>query len=164
MTANLLYAALSGLAGALAMLIPMYIFVGSGLSIDIPYLIGSHYTNPDQQGKVYSLGVILFLLIGGIWGVLYIIFMMAMVEAPQWTLGLLFGAAHGFFAGVLLSTYADNHPYVGEDKLIPDPGMFGNRWGTSIPFLIIFLHIIFGFVTVIVYNHFYHPEYFPHMN
>lgn len=163
MNANLLLSAFSGFVGAIAMLIAMYIFVGFGIQLDIPFLIGSRHTRPDQRGKAYALGILLFLLIGAIWGILYTIFMMGMVQTPKWTLGLLFGAAHGFFAGVLLSTYADSHPHVGPDKSIPDPGMFGNLWGISVPFLIILLHVIFGLVTTILYNQLYHPEYFPHV-
>lgn len=163
MTANLLYAVLSGLTGAVGMLILMYLIIAGGFRLDIPYLIGSRHVDPDHHGRTYTLGVALFLIIGVIWGVLYIILMMGMVEAPQWWLGMLFGAAHGFFAGVLLSTYADTHPLVGEEKLIPDPGMFGSRWGESIPFLIILLHVVFGLITILIYNQLYYSEYYPYM-
>lgn len=163
MSADFGIAAIAGLGGVVAMTIMMYILVGFGFRLDIPYILGSRFIHPGSNGKIYTVGILLHLLIGVLWGLIYTLLMIGMVQPPKWTLGLLFGAAHGFFVGVLLSTFADAHPHVGEHKAIPDPGMFGNKWGTSIPFLIILLHIAYGLTMTILYNQLYHPEFMPHM-
>ncbi len=163
MSANFSVAALAGLGGALAMTVFMYILVAIGFRIDVLYLIGTRFVDPSDSGKAYTVGFILHLLIGIIWGLLYVLLMIGMVESPNWTLGLQFGAAHGLFVGVIISTFADSHPHVGPDKAIPDPGMFGNRWGISIPFIIVLLHVLYGFVMTVLYNQLYQPDFILRM-
>jgi hypothetical protein len=163
MSANFGIAAIAGLGGALAMTIFMYILVAFGFRIDVLYLIGSRFVDPSDSGKVYTVGLIVHLLIGIIWGLIYVLLMIGMVEDPRWTLGIQFGVAHGLFVGVVISTFADSHPYVGPDKAIPDPGMFGNRWGKSIPFIIVLLHIVYGLAMTMLYNQLYQPEFILRM-
>jgi len=161
LTANLLLGALSGLFGAVVMTLCIYVLNKSGVHFDILYLIGTRFVDPRQKSKAYTVGTIVHLLIGALWGVLYIILIMGMSEIPRWTLGLLFGFAHGFFSGIILSTVADANPNVGNGKAISDPGMFGNRWGKSVPFYIFVVHMVFGLVTVISYNWMYISEMIP---
>ncbi len=163
MSADFGVAALAGLGGVVVMTVLMYIMVAFGFRVDIPYLIGTRYVNPDRSGMVYFIGFLLHLMIGILWGFIYTLLMIGMVESPNLMLGFLFGTAHGIFVGVLISTFADRHPHVGQDKAIPDPGMFGNRWGISVPFMIILLHIVYGLTMTYLYNMLYHPELMPAM-
>lgn len=152
MEANLLFAALSGFIGALILTLLMYLLKIFGHNLDIPYLIGSRFIDIDQRKKVYLTGIILHLLIGAGWGVLYVILLTAMVVTPNWPAGILWGFAHGIFVGSLMGILADTHPYIGEDKPISHPGILGNRWSNLMPYWILGLHIIFGVCTLAIYH------------
>jgi len=159
--ANLFLAAVSGLVGAIVLTVLVYIFSGVGIKMDIPYLLGTRFSKSDSKSQAYIVGIILFLLIGAFWGFFYVTLMMGLSELPSWEFGLLYGFGHGFFMGVIISTFADSHPKVGEGKLIPDPGMFGANWGALVPAAIIIAHMIFGVITIFTYNHIYHPVHMP---
>lgn len=151
MEANLLLAALSGFIGALILTILIYLLKMSGQNLDIPYLIGTRYVDIDNTGKVYTTGIILHLLIGAFWGVLYVVLLTAMVVTPNWPAGILWGFAHGIFVGAMMGIVAENHPQIGEDKPIKNPGIMGNEWGTLMPYWILGLHVIFGVCTLSIY-------------
>ncbi len=151
MEANLLVAAFSGLVGAVILTLLMYLLKIFGHNLDIPYLIGSRFVNIEKRGQVYSMGIILHLLIGAGWGVLYVVLLTAMVVTPNWPAGILWGFAHGIFVGSMMGILADTHPYIGEEKPIAHPGILGQRWGDLMPYWILGLHIIFGVSTLAIY-------------
>ncbi|MDX1670935.1 MAG: hypothetical protein R3211_01235 [Balneolaceae bacterium] len=162
MEASFLLAAISGLIGAAVMTIFIYLFKALGLSLDIPYLLGTRLTaSVSNKGKIYATGLTLHLLSGAIWGMLYILFAMAMAVKPDWALGILYGVGHGIFIGAMIGILSESHPQIGEDKPISDPGMFGHRWGKAIPYILLLLHILFGTATLLAYNWLFHPEFIP---
>lgn len=153
MEANLLLGAVGGLFGAIIMTILIYILKALSHDIDIPYLLGTRFLNIDNTTGVYSLGIILHLIAGALWGILYVFMITAMAVTPNWPIGILWGFGHGIFIGVLMGILAENHPYIGEDRPIKDPGILGNRWSTATPYLILILHIIFGATTLACYHY-----------
>jgi hypothetical protein len=152
MEANLLIAAGSGLIGAIILTLLIYLLKIFGQNLDIPYLIGSRFVNIENKSKVYTIGIILHLLTGAGWGVLYVILLTAMVVVPNWAPGILWGFAHGIFVGAMMGIIAESHPQIGEGKPIENPGILGNEWGALMPYWILGLHVIFGVCTLSIYH------------
>ncbi len=151
MEANLYIAAFAGFIGAIILTLLIYLLKLGGQNLDIPYLIGTRFVDPQNTQKVYTVGVILHLLIGAGWGVLYVFLLTAMVVTPNWPAGILWGLGHGIFVGSVMGIMADTHPEIGEDKAIPDPGIMGRKWGSLIPYYVLGLHIIYGASTLAIY-------------
>jgi hypothetical protein len=151
MEANLYIAAFAGFIGAIILTLLIYLLKLGGQNLDIPYLIGTRFVDPQNTQKVYTVGVILHLLIGAGWGVLYVFLLTAMVVTPNWPAGILWGLGHGIFVGSVMGIMADTHPEIGENKAIPDPGIMGRKWGSLIPYYVLGLHIIYGASTLAIY-------------
>lgn len=152
MEANLVLGAFAGLAGAVLMTLLIYLLKAAGYSIDIPYLLGSRFLNIENTSGVYSLGIILHLLAGAAWGILYVFMITAMAVTPNWPIGILWGFGHGIFIGVLMGILSENHPYIGEGKPIKNPGILGRKWSDAIPYFFLALHVIFGAATLAIYH------------
>lgn len=152
MEANLLVGALSGFFGAVLMALLIYLLKAVGHNIDIPYLLGSRFLDINNTTGVYTLGVILHLVAGAGWGALYVFMISAMAVTPNWPIGILWGFGHGIFVGVMMGILADNHPYIGEDKPIQDPGILGSNWSTATPYFVLGLHIVFGASSLALYH------------
>ncbi|PAU93491.1 hypothetical protein CK503_12225 [Aliifodinibius salipaludis] len=152
MEVNLLIAAISGFIGALILTLLIYLLKLFGQDLDIPYLIGTQFVDIQNKTKVYVVGILLHLLIGAGWGVLYVVLLTAMVVTPNWPAGILWGFGHGIFVGAMIGIIADTHPYIGEDKPINSPGILGREWGTLMPYWILGIHIIFGVCTLSIYH------------
>lgn len=154
MEANLFLAALAGFIGAIILTLLIYALKLAGLQLDIPYLIGTLFVNPRDKTQVYLTGILLHLLIGAAWGVLYVFLLTAMVVTPNWPAGILWGLGHGIFIGSMMGILAETHPAIGEGKPLKDPGIMGSSWGTLIPYCVLGLHIIYGASTLAIYHHF----------
>jgi len=152
MAANLFEAALSGLSGAVIMTVLIYLFKAWGLSLDIPYLLGTRFVSTGNRTKAYLTGMTLHLLSGAVWGIVYVFFLTAMAITPNWPAGILYGFAHGIFIGVMIGILAQSHPLIGEGRPMEDPGMFGSRWGTGIPYVLLATHIVYGVSTLYIYH------------
>lgn len=151
MEANLLSAAISGFIGAIVLTVLIYLLKFFGQDLDIPYLIGTRFVDIENRNRVYLVGVLLHLLIGAGWGVLYVFLLTAIGVTPNWPAGILWGLGHGIFIGSIIGIIADTHPYIGENKPIESPGILGSNRGTLIPYWILILHIIFGVCTLAIY-------------
>lgn len=152
--ANLWYAAVSGFFGAIILTALMYVLKAVGQNLDLPYLLGSRFVDVQQRSRVYVTGIILHLLAGAAWGILYIILLTGLAVNANWPAGILFGFAHGIFVGVLIGNLTQNHPYVGEGKPISDPGILGSNWSNLMPYWILALHMIYGVTTLAIYHQF----------
>ena len=153
MEANFFLAALSGFLGALILTALIYTLKASGQRLDIPYLIGTRFIDPVHSSQVYLLGNLLHLVIGALWGILYVFMISAMAVTPNWPIGILWGLGHGIFVGAMMGIIADSHPAIGAGKPIDDPGIMGSSWGTLIPYWILALHIIFGASSMGIYHY-----------
>lgn len=150
--ANLLWAMVAGMIAAVLLVLLIRLLKAAGRNLDLPYLLGSYFVDISNRSKVYVAGTIIHIVIGGVWGFVYLVTMLGLSIEPTWVVGILWGFAHGIIAGVLMGTISQTHPYVGEGKPIPDPGILGSRLGTFEPYLVLGLHVIFGIVTIYVYS------------
>ncbi len=153
------WAAVSGMIGAAVITIIIYLLKIMGQDLDLPYLLGTYFVDIDEKTKVYTVGNILNIIFGGIWGIIYVVTIVGLAFQPEWSIGILWGFAHGIIVGVLMSTITQSHPYMGEGKVIPDPGILGSNWSDAMPYLILGIHIIFGIVTLLVYQMFFEGVY-----
>lgn len=156
MDANLWIAAKAGVTATVVMTLLIYLFKLGNINIDIPYLLGSRFNDPSNTGGVYTVGLFLHFLIGAFWGILYIFLMTGMALEPNWSWGMLWGFAHGIFMGVIMGTMARNHPHIGKDKALSDPGMFGNRWGPYVPYILLLIHVVYGLLVGYMYDYMFH--------
>ena len=154
MHVNLWVAAYSGFIGAIILTVLIYLLKLFGQQVDIPYLIGTYVVDIQNKKKVYTVGIILHLLIGALWGIIYVSLMKGLAITTNWPAGILWGFAHGVFMGSMMGIMAESHPYIGKDKPISDPGIMGREWGTLVPYWILGLHVIFGATTLLIYHHF----------
>lgn len=152
MEANLFLGALAGFIGTILLTLLIYLTKALGYEIDIPYLLGSRFVNIENTVSVYTLGVILHLITGAFWGILYVFMITAMAVTPNWPIGILWGFGHGIFIGVLMGILSDNHPHIGVGKAIENPGILGRKWGVAIPYIFLILHIIFGASSMAIYH------------
>ncbi len=155
--ANLLLGALSGIIGAIVITVLIYLLRIAGTEVDLPYLMGSFFVDISNKTKVYVVGIALHIIIGGIWGLIYVGTQAGIGINPGWATGLLWGFTHGIFVGVLMGTIGESHPHIGENKTISDPGILGSRWSALMPYLIIGLHVIFGVITMLTYQLLFNP-------
>lgn len=152
MDGNILYGVIAGVLGTAVITLLLYAVKIGGHRLDIPFLLGSRVTDINKRPKVYATGFILHFLAGAAWGAMYILTLTAMGVPPNWPAGILWGFAHGIFVGVVMSTMADTHPYIGKGKPIADPGMLGHRWSELMPYWILGVHIIFGVSMLLIYR------------
>lgn len=152
MAANLLEAAIAGILGAAVMAVFIYIFKAVGYNLDIPWLLGTLYVDPEKRNKAYATGMTLHLLLGAFWGALYVFSLTAMVVPPDWPAGILYGTSHGIFIGAMIGIISSDHPHVGEGKAMSDPGMFGHRWGIGVSVILLVTHILYGVATLLIYD------------
>lgn len=161
MGANLIYAAFSGLLGAVVMVILLYILKMVGLKVDLPSFIGKALSKEgDQSGGTFK-GVLVLLVIGILWGLFDITLMMGTTMLPSWGTGLLYGFANGIFMGMIAGTLVDSKLNVGKGKAVEDPGMFFHKWGLLSSVSIVVLYIIYGFTTLVIYTSLYGPQLIP---
>jgi len=157
MDGSLLLGAISGLVGTVIITILSYFLNIAGHTLDLPYLLGARFVDIKDKAKVYTAGLLLHLLAGAAWGAMYILTITAMGIQANWPAGILWGFAHGIFVGVMLGLLSDDHPHIGEGKLIDDPGIMGRRWSPLMPYWILGLHVIFGVVTLFTYRFLFTP-------
>ncbi len=150
--ANLLLAFVAGMIGTVAITLILFAVKKTGHNLDLPYLLGSYFVDISDKTKTYVVGNILNILIGGVWGLIYILTLVAMGVRPVWTAGILWGFAHGIVVGVMMSTITQSHPHMGKGKEISDPGILGSNWSDTMPYIILGIHIIFGVITLYVYQ------------
>lgn len=152
MEANLFLGALAGFIGAILLTLLIYVLKAMGHNIDIPYLLGSRFLDIKNTTAIYTLGILLHLVAGALWGILYVFMITAMAVTPNWPIGILWGFGHGIFVGVLMGILSENHPHIGEDKPIKNPGILGRRWSVATPYFFLILHIIFGASSMAIYH------------
>ena len=154
---NLLLGAVAGLIGTVAITILLFILRAVGQNLDLPYLLGTRFADPQNETKVYVIGYLLHFIAGAAWGAMYVLTLTAMGVNPNWPAGILWGFAHGIFIGVMMSTISEQHPHIGEGKAIAEPGILGRRWSPFMPYLVLGIHVIFGVVTLLTYQLMFNP-------
>ena len=161
LNANLLLAAFSGVVGIIALIVVMYILRLLGSKVNFIEIFGTLFKDPSEKAGVFAIGLGLCLVYGAFWGFYYIVLMLGLSQPPSIEFGLLFGFAQGLFTGVMLGTLPEYHPHFGEGKTFPAPGMFGARWGMSTIFFVVFLNLVFAYVTMFTYLYLFGNQLLP---
>lgn len=134
---------IAGLIGAAVMTLVIYLIPFVGLpNMDIVLLLGSMFVINTSLAQ--AVGIVLHLLIGALFGVLYAWLWGRAFSSQTWLWGLFFGAAHGFIAVAVMPFLLDIHPRPPEIVAVP-----------SLMVSLILAHIAFGITTAIVYAKLY---------
>jgi hypothetical protein len=117
--------------------------------MNIPYLLGTMFTPQRDQAKVY--GVLIHLLNGWLFSIIYIAAFEALGQATAWW-GMAIGAAHGAFVLVVgMPTMPGIHPRMASErhgptvvKQLEPPGFLGLHYGVRTPVSVLLAHLVFG--------------------
>jgi hypothetical protein len=118
--------------------------------MDIPFLLGTALTDDRTRAKVF--GHALHLTAGLAFALVYYAGFVVLGHAG-WALGLLFGLAHGLFAGTTLVNVLlpAVHPRMGtpssaadSSPLLESPGFLLLNYGRATPTLTILAHLAYG--------------------
>jgi hypothetical protein len=118
--------------------------------MDIPFLLGTAFTDDRTRAKVF--GHALHFTAGLAFALVYYAGFVVLGRAG-WALGLLFGLAHGLFAGTTLVNVLlpAVHPRMGtpssaadSSPLLEPPGFLLLNYGRATPTLTILAHLAYG--------------------
>ncbi|KUO14282.1 hypothetical protein [Streptomyces dysideae] len=118
--------------------------------IDLPFLLGSAFTANRTRAK--ALGYLLHFTIGQLFALGYYTLFLALGHSSWW-LGMLFGLAHGMFAGTILVNILLPlvHPRMGTPltsapavALLEPPGFLMLNYGLATPIVSLAAHLAYG--------------------
>ncbi len=139
-------AIIAGLVATIVMSILMYMGKAMGMKMDMPRILGLMFVRPNHQGSVYTIGIILHLMMGVIFAIIYGALFNLLGIAANWFWGGVFGLIHGIVLGAMLPIMPSIHPRMGNSKVLPPLGAYASNYGSMMPVAWIMLHIIFGAV------------------
>ncbi|MDP9470262.1 MAG: hypothetical protein M3Q71_06280 [Chloroflexota bacterium] len=88
-------AILAGLVATAVMTALMYLGKAMGMPMDMPRMLGLMFVGPDSVGLVYMLGLMVHLMIGVIFAMVYTALFDLLGVDANWLWGAIFGAVHG---------------------------------------------------------------------
>jgi len=125
---------------------------GGGLTrLSLPFLLGTFFTGHRHRALLY--GVLLYLLGGQLFGVLYFLGLAALGRANLW-LGMALGCLHALFLlTVILPVLPHLHPRVASEydgprgpRRLEPPGFLALNYGYRTPLVTIIGHVLYGAV------------------
>jgi Family of unknown function (DUF6789) len=143
-------AIIAGLAGTAAMTILMYMAKAMGMPMDMPRMLGLMFTRPENKAGTYMVGLVAHFMNGVIFAIIYA-FLFTVLGHAGWIWGLVFGAVHSVFAGIVLGMMPLVHPRVGPGKELPSPGIFAKNISSMAPMGLIMLHLVYGAIVGAIY-------------
>lgn len=114
-------------------------------------MLGLMFVGPDNAGLVYMLGLMVHLMMGVIFAIVYAALFDILGVDANWLWGAIFGAVHGVIAGMAFGMMPAMHPRMGPSEVLAAPGLFGVRYGSMVPIGVLLLHVVFGAVVGGVY-------------
>ena len=119
--------------------------------IDLPFIIGTMFSADRDRARM--LGLIVHLVNGWIFALLYVLFFRN-VGAATWWFGALIGAVQGLFVvTALLPLLPGIHPRMVSDfrgpeptRLLEPPGFLAVNYGRMTPLVLILAHVTYGLV------------------
>lgn len=119
--------------------------------IDIPFIVGTMFTADRDRAKVA--GLLMHLVNGWIFALVYALFFEAIGEATWW-FGALIGIVQGLFVVVVaLPLLPGIHPRMVSDfrgpeptRLLEPPGFLASNYGRKTAAVTVIAHAIYGFV------------------
>ncbi len=141
-----------GFAGTVVLTTIMAGSQGLGLTrMNIPYLLGTMFTPNRDRAKVY--GVLVHLVFGWIFSLVYIAAFHVMHEASWW-FGAAIGFVHGAFVlGVGMPNLPGMHPRMASEvhgptvvRQLEPPGFLARNYGVRTPLSVLVAHVVYGAV------------------
>lgn len=146
---NILAAVVAGVVATLAMTAVMSMAPAMGLPrMEIPKMLGSMFVR--DGGAANGLGLMLHLMMGVVFAIIYAIGFTALNAAPTWYTGVLFASAHWLVAMLVMGMMGSVHPRIREG-VMSDIGVFMLKLGTMAPVGALMGHWIYGVVVAVVY-------------
>jgi hypothetical protein len=117
--------------------------------MNIPFLLGTMFTPNRDRAKL--IGVVVHLLNGWLFSLIYVAAFHAMGRATVW-FGLLIGAVHALFVLVVgMPILPGLHPRMASEQQGPTevrqlepPGFLGLHYGIQTPISVLLSHLVFG--------------------
>lgn len=147
---NIVAAVVAGLVATLAMTAVMSMAPAMGLPrMEIPKMLGSMFVR--GEGTANGLGLMLHLMMGVIFAVIYAIGFTALNAAPTWYIGVLFGSMHWLVAMLAMGMMGSIHPRIREG-VMADTGVFMLKLGAMAPAGALMGHWVYGILVALVYT------------
>jgi len=146
---DLLGAVVAGIAGTIIMSMVMMMAPRMGIpEMDIPGMLGSMFNSEGNR----TMGMVLHLLMGIIFAIVYALLWNAGIGTVTWLWGVIFGAVHWLFSGLMMGGVPMIHAGV-KAGTVEAPGIYMKNTGGMMAFLGGLIgHVIFGLVVAIVYG------------
>ncbi len=136
---NVVAAIVAGIAGTLVMTALMVMAPRMGMpKMDIIGMLGSMFT--ADSGAARRLGLILHLMMGIVFAIIYALLWQAGIGSVTWLWGLIFGFVHALVVIIMMPIMMRMHPR--------PPAMAGGMKTVAGQ---IMGHLVFGLVTALVY-------------
>ncbi len=145
-------AVLAGIVATVVMTAIMYMAKSMGMDMDMPRMLGLMFAGPDKSGLVFGIGLMVHLMMGAVFGIVYALGFEVLGVEASWLWGAVFGVVHGVMAGTAMEMMPAMHPRMGDGEVLADPGPFARNYGAMMPAGIIMMHVIFGIVIGLIYN------------
>jgi hypothetical protein len=142
-------AILFGVLGAAAISMITALLRGAGLPLSIEYLLGT--ITGLQGGTAFGVGLLMHLVMGGLWGLLYGYLFERVWDHGGATTGVILSVIHAALIGVLIGLTPQFHPYV--PAHVVDPGPFFTNLGTLGVLAFFGAHLVFGAIVGAGYGH-----------
>jgi hypothetical protein len=136
----------AGVAGAAVMTLLGFVVRAMGMFVDFELMLGTLFlplVYLPLGNAVWTFGLIIHLVTGGIFGLLYGLGFERLSHRSGVGMGLVFGAAHLIFGGLALAAMPAIHPLI-QQRLMYPPGILLSGWGGGAFVLWVVEHLIFG--------------------
>jgi predicted outer membrane lipoprotein len=138
---KLIKAMLGGVIGATTISVVTAGLRAAGVPINFELMLGSLFTESTSFGA-WLLGLVLHLIVGSAFGVVYALIFEHGLYRASWGLGMVVSLAHLALAGFALAGVPVLHPLVPGALPAPGPMMLG--YGTIGLVTFVVLHLMFG--------------------
>ena len=149
-----------GVIGALAITRVTAAARAAGVPINLELMLGTMLGGSAGFGfgmtVAWIVGFVIHLIAGGVFGLIYAAGFEYLTKRASMGIGLLFGAAHAFLAGMMLGLMPQLHPLM--PGSMAAPGIFMANYGMVGFMLFGLVHMMFG----ILVAYFYAPVTRPH--
>jgi len=146
---NFIGAIIAGLAGTVVMTTVMAMAPRMGMpKMDIVGMLGSMFNPAGNR----SLGLVMHLMMGVVFAIIYALLWNAGVGAVNWLWGVIFGAVHWLVTGMMMAGIPMMHAGIKAGK-VEAPGAFMMKEGGIMAFMGGLIgHMVFGLVVVLVFG------------
>lgn len=139
-----------GVIGAAAISLLSALLRAAGVPLSIEMILGT-LTGIAPGGTAFAVGLVLHLVIGGLFGLLYgVLFERVWAHGGAGT-GMLLGVLHAGLVGMSIGLTPQFHPYVPE--ALPDPGPYFANLGVAGVLAFFGVHLLYGAIVGGGYGH-----------